>query len=76
MFFTLIVPFPQQMKPLMLFSLFFLHQLKACEEQQATWENQKTELVQRAEDAEDKAEKLEKYNCFLTNTYCKYIDGL
>lgn len=64
------------MKPLMLFSLFFLHQLKACEEQQATWENQKTELVQRAEDAEDKAEKLEKYNCFLTNTYCKYIDGL
>ncbi|XP_071346444.1 neurabin-2-like isoform X3 [Trachinotus anak] len=35
--------------------------LKALEEQQACWESQKAELEQRAEDGEEKADKLEKY---------------
>ncbi|XP_039998872.1 uncharacterized protein LOC120798570 isoform X2 [Xiphias gladius] len=35
--------------------------LKAWEEQQAFWESQKTELEQRVEDGEEKADKLEKY---------------
>ncbi|XP_041660285.1 neurabin-1-like [Cheilinus undulatus] len=35
--------------------------LKAWEERQACWESQKAELEQRAEDGEDKADKLEKY---------------
>ncbi|KAM9718828.1 uncharacterized protein ACNS7B_019883 isoform 7-T9 [Menidia menidia] len=35
--------------------------LKALEEQQACWESQRAELEQRAEDGEEKADKLEKY---------------
>ncbi|XP_076000899.1 uncharacterized protein LOC142994112 [Genypterus blacodes] len=42
-----------------------LHQvgkkLKACEEQQVCWKSQRAELEQRAEDGEEKADKLEKY---------------
>ncbi|GLD58117.1 neurabin-2-like protein, partial [Lates japonicus] len=35
--------------------------LKALKEQQACWESQRAELEQRAEDGEEKADKLEKY---------------
>ncbi|CAG5896856.1 unnamed protein product [Menidia menidia] len=35
--------------------------LKALEEQQACWESQRAELEQRAEDGEEKADKVEKY---------------
>ncbi|KAM8726886.1 uncharacterized protein AB9X84_000790 isoform 1-T1 [Acanthopagrus schlegelii] len=35
--------------------------LRALEDQQACWESQKEELEQRAEDGEEKAEKIEKY---------------
>lgn len=40
----------------------FVSQLKALKEQQACWESQRAELEQRAEDGEEKADKLEKYN--------------
>lgn len=36
--------------------------LRALEELQACWESQKEELEQRAEDGEEKAEKIEKYD--------------
>lgn len=42
--------------------------LRAWEEQQACWESQKTELEQRVEDGEDKADKLEKYEFNRLNT--------
>uniref|UniRef100_A0A1A7W958 Neurabin-1 n=2 Tax=Iconisemion striatum TaxID=60296 RepID=A0A1A7W958_9TELE len=35
--------------------------LKVCEEQQACWQSQKAELEQRAQDGEEKADKLENY---------------
>lgn len=38
----------------------FTVQLKAWKEVQIGWEKQKTELEQRVEDGEEKAEKLEK----------------
>lgn len=35
--------------------------LKAWEEQQACWESQRNELVQRVEDEAEKVDKIEKY---------------
>lgn len=45
-------------------------QLKAMEEQQARWQNQKAELEQRAQDGEERADKLERY---ITDVHHKCI---
>lgn len=45
-----------------MYSFTVCAKLKAWEEQQADWESQKIELEQRAEDGEEKADKLEKYD--------------
>lgn len=47
-----------------LFSHCLPAKLKAWEEQQACWDSQRSDLEQRVEDGEEKAEKLEKYVCF------------
>lgn len=41
--------------------------LKAWEEQQACWESQKNELVQRVEDEAEKVDKIEKYGTRLVD---------
>lgn len=46
--------------------------LKAWEEQQACWESQRNELVQRVEDEAEKVDKIEKYGTRLV--YQKHVN--